>query len=86
VGPCEGWAGGGRMARNPAPLHRGRGHVAARHARLRKLLAAAPCVRTFGSLSGERAARMPRGFAAEHPAADLIRHKQFLAVREEPLD
>lgn len=27
---------------------------------------------------------MPRGFDAAHPAADLLRRKQFLAVREEP--
>ena len=83
VGPGYVWIGGGLYAPDPASLHAVREHIAARHARLRKLLAAAPFVRTFGSLSGERAARMPRGFAAEHPAADLIRHKQFLAVREE---
>jgi uncharacterized protein (DUF2461 family) len=35
-------------------------------------------------MQGERTTRMPRGFAADHPAAEVLRHKQFLAAREEP--
>ena len=84
VGPGYVWIGGGLYAPDPASLHAVRSHIAARHTRLRRLLAAPAFTRTFGAISGEQAARMPRGFDPEHPAADLIRHKQFLAVREEP--
>ena len=34
-------------------------------------------------MQGTTSARMPRGFDAAHPAADVLRHKQFLAAREE---
>ena len=34
-------------------------------------------------MQGERVSRMPRGFDADHPAAEVLRHKQFLAAREE---
>ena len=84
VGPGYVWIGGGLYAPDPASLHAVRSHIGARHRRLRRLLAAPAFTRTFGAISGEQAARMPRGFDPAHPAADLIRHKQFLAVREEP--
>ena len=29
---------------------------------------------------------MPRGYSADHPAADFLRHKQFLAGRELPAE
>ncbi len=34
---------------------------------------------TFGTLEGTRLRRVPRGFAPDHPAADYLRLKQFLA-------
>ena len=35
-------------------------------------------------LKGEQLTRVPRGFLPDHPAADLLRHKQFLASKEYP--
>lgn len=35
----------------------------------------------FGGLSGERLKTVPRGYEKDHPAADLIRHKQFILQR-----
>ena len=32
----------------------------------------------FGEMQGSQLTRPPKGFAAEHPAADLVRYKQFL--------
>jgi uncharacterized protein (DUF2461 family) len=35
-------------------------------------------------MQGERLARVPKGFAADHAAADLLRFKQFLFYVELP--
>lgn len=32
---------------------------------------------TFGAMQGDRVATAPRGFSKDHPAIDLLRHKQF---------
>jgi uncharacterized protein (DUF2461 family) len=32
-------------------------------------------------MTGESLSRVPKGFAADHPAADLLRMKQFLLFR-----
>ena len=78
------WIGGGLYAPDGPALHAVRTHIAAHHRRLRRILAAPAFVRTLGTLHGDQAVRVPRGFDAAHPAADLLRHKQFLASREEP--
>lgn len=35
----------------------------------------------FGSISGDRLKTVPRGFDKQHPAADLLQLKQYLAVK-----
>ncbi len=55
-----------------------RKHIARNHEELRALGAAGPLQRAFGALRGEQLSRVPKGFPAEHPAADLLRYKQFL--------
>ena len=76
--------GGGLYRPQPRQLHRLREHIAANSDHLRTLVAAPAFRRNFGALSGERLKRMPRGFAADHPAGDLLRLKQFLAGCERP--
>ena len=78
------FVGGGLYRPQPRQLHRLREHVAANSERLRALAAAPAFRRNFGELSGERLKRVPRGFAADHPAGDLLRLKQFLAGCERP--
>jgi uncharacterized protein (TIGR02453 family) len=34
----------------------------------------------FGSLSGEKLKTPPRGYAADHPAIELLKYKQFVAI------
>ena len=47
----------------------------------------APAFRqAVGELSGEQLARVPRGYLQDHPAADYLRHKQFIGGREYPAD
>jgi uncharacterized protein (TIGR02453 family) len=48
---------------------------------LRKILKAKKFVETFGSLQGEQLKRVPAGFDPAHPAADLLRYKQFLLIK-----
>ncbi len=83
VAPEHVWIGGGLYAPDPATLHAVRSHIAERHRVLARLVAAPAFAKRLGALQGEQATRMPRGFDAAHPAADVIRHKQFLAAREE---
>lgn len=78
------WMGGGVYAPEAPALHALRAHVAEHHRRLHRLLAAPAFTRTLGEMHGDTLARVPRGFDAGHPAADWLRHKQFLASREEP--
>lgn len=47
-----------------------------------KLLADKTLVKTFGKMIGEQVSTAPRGYAKDHPAIDLLRHKQFLLKYE----
>ena len=40
--------------------------------------------RRTGGLDGERLQRVPRGFPPDHPAAEYLKYRQFLAGREYP--
>jgi uncharacterized protein (TIGR02453 family) len=82
VSPEEVWIGGGMYAPQPPQLHAVREHIAANHRRFRSIVEAPSFRRTVGSLEGERLQRVPLGFAKDHPAADYLRFKQFLAGRE----
>jgi uncharacterized protein (TIGR02453 family) len=70
--------GGGIYMPPPEALLAVRTHIAERHAGFRRLAAASPIKRLFGAVQGEQLARVPKGFCAEHPAADLLRFKQYL--------
>ena len=39
-----------------------------------------------GTLDGARLARGPRGYRADHPAAEYLRYQQFFAGRQFPAD
>ena len=55
-----------------------RQHIAENHKQFRTILSAPKVKRLLGDLQGEQLSRPPKGFAAEHPAADLVRRKSFL--------
>jgi uncharacterized protein (TIGR02453 family) len=48
---------------------------------LKKIIGRKEFVAAFGGLAGERLARAPRGFAADHPDLDLLRLKELTVVR-----
>lgn len=84
VSPTEIWAGGGMYMPQSAQLQRVREHIAANHRRFRAIVESPAFRRRTGGLDGERLRRVPRGFAPDHPAAEYLKYRQFLAGREYP--
>jgi uncharacterized protein (TIGR02453 family) len=84
IAPQYVWIGGGLYAPDTPALHAVRTHIAGHYRRLTRILAAPTFTGRLGTMHGDQAARIPRGFDAAHPAANWLRHKQFLASREEP--
>ncbi|HLY18375.1 MAG TPA: DUF2461 domain-containing protein [Bryobacteraceae bacterium] len=70
--------GGGIYMPPPETLRAVRTRIADRHAEFRRLAASSAIRRLFGAMQGEQLTRVPKGFACDHPAADLLRFKQFL--------
>ena len=71
--------GGGIYAPAPRQLLQVRQHIAANSRRLESIVRATAFRRSYGALDGQRLKRVPRGFDSDHPAADYLQHKQFLA-------
>src|SRR5512133_257958 len=82
---CDGvMAGGGIYAPQAPELQRLREHLAANYVRWRALVESPSFQRSFGRIVGDSLVRVPRGFPADHPAAQYLKRRQFLAVREYP--
>jgi uncharacterized protein (TIGR02453 family) len=84
VSPAEVWVGGGMYAPQPPQLHAVREHIADNLRRFRRIIDARTFTRRFGALAGEKLQRVPRGFPKDHDAAELLKHRQFLAGVERP--
>jgi uncharacterized protein (TIGR02453 family) len=67
----------GFFAPNPADLNRMRVDIDYNYGRWRKLLKSKGIQSNF-ELTGDKVLTAPRGFDINHPAIDLIRHKQFI--------
>ena len=76
--------GGGIYMPSPAELLAIRAAIADRYEELRRILRAAAVRKLLGDLHGEQLTRTPKGFAADHPAADLLRFKRFILYVELP--
>lgn len=83
---AAGWLfiGGGMYAPETSQLHAVREHIAVNHRRLRSIIESPGFRKVYGTMSGDRLQRVPRGFAADHPAAEFLKHRQFLAFVEHP--
>jgi uncharacterized protein (TIGR02453 family) len=68
---------GGVYAPMPDELRAIREYLAGNYEAFRKITSAARFRVLVGSLQGEELTRVPKGFDPEHPAADLLRKKQF---------
>jgi uncharacterized protein (TIGR02453 family) len=84
IAPDELLLGGGLYMPEPEDLRVIRMTVAGEYAAFRKIVEARSFKRLFGDVRGERLVRVPRGFNPEHPAANYLRLKQFLASRTLP--
>lgn len=76
--------GGGVYAPGSGELRSIRRQIAEDPAELREILGAAAFRKAFGDLEGQQLKRVPQGFPKDHPAADLLVFKQFLAGTELP--
>ena len=86
VDPRWVWMGGGFYAPETAHLVPIREHIAATHPRLHRIVRTSAFAKAVGALDGERMTRVPRGYPKDHPAADYLRHRSFLAGCEFPPD
>jgi uncharacterized protein (TIGR02453 family) len=67
------------------PLAALRSHLAAEAAAFRRLIKRPKLVELMGRLQGERLERAPKGWPVDHPAIDLLRHKQLYVGTRLPL-
>jgi uncharacterized protein (TIGR02453 family) len=80
--PGESMIGGGIWMPPRPTLTRIREHLDEEHASLRRILRDAAFKKRFGALDeSAMLTRMPRGYAEDHPAADLLRHQSFTVGR-----
>jgi len=70
--------GGGVYMPAPETLAAIRRHLAEHHPEFRKLIRGKAVRELHGEMQGEQLTRLPKGFSTDHPAADLLRYKQFL--------
>lgn len=84
VSPKEVGIGGGIYMPSPETLRAIRQHIAEHHEKLRRLTQTRTVKQLFGDLQGEQLTRVPKGFDAAHPAAGLLRFKQFVVYVELP--
>ena len=81
IAPAEVLVGGGLYMPLPEDLRAIRNHIAEDPKGLLKIAGSPVFRKMFGSIDGEQLRRVPRGFPSDHPAADYLRYKQFLAGR-----
>jgi uncharacterized protein (TIGR02453 family) len=79
--PGDCFLGGGLYMPDSEQLKRIREQLAHNAREFEQILAAPDFVEQFGGLRGEKLKSAPKGYPAEHPAIDLLRHKQFLVMR-----
>lgn len=73
----EAFVGGGMWHPGPVRLKAFRAAVSGDAAAVRKVLDEPGFARRFGSISGDRLKRVPPGFPADHPEADLLKLKDM---------
>ena len=82
IAPQWVWIGGGIYQPSAAELRAIRAHISDTYPTMQRLATAKAFTRMMGGLTGEQLTRVPTGYSKDHPAADYLRYKQFLAGRE----
>jgi uncharacterized protein (TIGR02453 family) len=86
IDPTEVLIGGGIYMPMPEDLAAVRGHIADSPDEFFAVIESRKFRKTFGKLAGEQLSRVPRGFSTEHPAAEYLKYKQFLAAQHFPAE
>lgn len=84
IEPGKSFVGGGFWEPSPEDLRHIREQIASDPAPLRAILKSKSFKSHFGKLEGEKLVFAPKGFDKLHPAADLLRYKQFLVSKSIP--
>lgn len=86
IAPQWVWMGGGIYMPSSIELHAIRERIAEEHRKFHRIVTAPTFRASVGELGGEQLTRVPRGYLGDHPAADYLRHKQFVGGREYPAE
>ena len=84
ISPDELLVAGGVYMPGSKELWEIRNYIAQNAPALRKIVAERRFKECFGTLEGLQLTRVPKGFPSNHPAADLLRYKQFLVSVTHP--
>ena len=84
IGPGGTMVFGGMYMPQPPELQAVRTHIAANYGRFRALSEPPAFRKAAGPVEGAALKRVPRGFPPDHPAAEVLKLKQYLFGREFP--
>jgi uncharacterized protein (TIGR02453 family) len=84
ISPDEVWIGGGMYMPQPQQLVAVREHIATHVRQLRAIVESPGFRNRVGPLHGDRLKRVPRGFAKDHPAAEYLKFRHFIAGADLP--
>jgi uncharacterized protein (TIGR02453 family) len=82
IGPGDNFIAAGFWDPNKEDLFRIRKEIELDATEMRKIIAEKNYKKHWGELVGDTLKTVPRGFDKEHPAIDLLRHKQFIVVKK----
>ena len=78
ISPEEVLIGGGMYMPEPEALRAVRAAIASSPREFIRIVESKQFRKAFGELEGEQLKAMPKGYSADHPAAQYLRYKQFL--------
>ena len=84
ISPDDVWIGGGMYSPQPPQLFAVREHIAGHVRQLRAIVESPGFRRHLGELGGDKLTRVPRGFSRDHPAAEYLKFKHFVAGADLP--
>lgn len=79
ISSTEVWIGGGFYGPTPQETLAIRNLIAARYGALKSIVTSPDFRKRFGELQGDKLTRVPRGFPADHAAAEWLKHKNWYA-------
>ena len=82
ISPDEVWISGGLYAPTPQEALLVRTRIAESPRAFESIVASPEFRKRFGKLEGAQLSRVPRGFPADHPAGEWLKHKQWIAGAE----